>query len=222
MLSAQEKTELTTLDKRVEKETLGKLRANRTIDFAVRFAAFAQAEVDRARAHVVSKGVEFDCKKGCAYCCHFRVESLPQETFRIAREIRSRGDAGPVIAALEAFGQHVNGLKRDRNAGPCPFLVENACSIYAVRPVMCRKCNSLDVATCKDPDATVLESAELVYKTGAILQGTTVAYEKSKLTAAPHELTRGVLLALTDPTAEQRWLRGEDVFAIPPGSVEAP
>lgn len=213
MPTAQEIAELKALDKDVEKESLRRLRANRSIDFVLQFAGYAQAEVDRVRDAVVRKGVRFDCKKGCSWCCRsFRVDALPQEIFRIARELRRRGELAPVVAALSGYSARARQATTFRRDSACPFLVDNACSIYAVRPMMCRKCNSLDVEKCKDPTATIPENSELALKAGAILHGTLRAYERTKLSSQAHELAPGVLLALTDDDAEARWYRGEDVF----------
>jgi len=213
MPTPQEIAELKALDKGIEKESLRRLRANRSIDFVLQFAGYAQAEVDRVRDAVVRKGVHFDCKKGCSWCCRsFRVDALPQEIFRIARELRRRGELASTLAALSAYTERAKQATTFRRDSACPFLVDNACSIYAVRPMMCRKCNSLDVEKCKDPAATIPENSELALKAGAILHGTIQAYERSKLSPKAHELAPGVLLALTDDDAEARWYRGEDVF----------
>jgi Fe-S-cluster containining protein len=167
----------------------------------------------------VRKGVHFDCAKGCAWSCHFAVDAFPQETFRIARELRGRGDTTETRAALSAYVEKTKGATTFRRGVACPFLVDNACSIYSVRPMMCRKCNSLDVGKCKDPEATVPESPELAHKTGAIMHGTIKGYERNKLPARPHGLAASVLLALSDADAEQRWHSGEDVFADTAGTA---
>jgi Fe-S-cluster containining protein len=215
MPTQREIAELVALDKEVEKETVRKLRDNRRVEFAVQFASYAQNRVDQVRESVVRKGVQFDCKKGCAWCCHFAVDAFPQETFRIARELKSRGDTAATIAALSAYVEKTKGSTTFRRGAPCPFLVDDACSIYAVRPMMCRKCNSLDVEKCKDPNGTLPESPELAHKAGAIVHGTIKAYERNKLPTRARGLVPSVLLALTVEDAERRWHAGQDVFAGP-------
>jgi uncharacterized protein len=212
MPTQSEIAKLVALDKEVEKETVRGLRENKRVEFAVQFSAYAQKRVDQVRDEVVRKGVRFDCKKGCAWCCYFEVDAFPQETFRIVRELQSRGDTAPTVAALESYVEKTKDARNFRRSEPCPFLVENACSIYTVRPMMCRKCNSLDVEKCKDPAATVPENPELAHKTGAIMHGTIKAYERNKLPARAHGLATSVLRALTDASAEQRWYAGEAVF----------
>ncbi len=213
MATQQEIAELKALDQSVEKNSVRKLRENRSIAFALQFAGYAQEQVDHARAAVERKGVRFDCKRGCSWCCRsFRVDALPQEIFRIARELRRRDELAPLLAALSAYSERARQASNDRRDRACPFLVDDACSIYAVRPMMCRKCNSLDVEQCKDPNGTIPENAELALKAGAILHGTINAYERNKLPSRATELAPGVLLALTQDDAEARWYRGEDVF----------
>jgi|GEM_PF-1601998 len=221
MPTPREIAELVALDKEVEKETVRRLRANGRGEFAVQFSSYAQKRVDQVRDEVVRKGVHFDCTKGCAWCCHFAVDAFPQETFRIARELRSRGDTTQTLVALSAYVEKTKGATTFRRGVPCPFLVDDACSIYSVRPLMCRKCNSLDVGKCKDPDATVPENPELAHKTGAIMHGTIKGYERNKLRARAHGLVPSVLLALSDADAERRWHEGEDVFADAPETTQA-
>jgi len=203
---------LVALDKEVEKDTVRNLRENRRVEFAVQFSSHAQKQVDQARDEVVRKGVRFDCKKGCAWCCHFAVDAFPQEAFRIARELKTRGDTAASVSALETYVERTKDIASFRRNVPCPFLVDAACSIYTVRPMMCRKCNSLDVEKCKDPDAVVPENPELTHKTGAIMHGTINGYARNKLSTQARGLAASVLRALTDATAEQRWFAGEDVF----------
>lgn len=74
---------------------------------------------------------EVVCRKGCSHCCHIPVMILAGEAERLA----------------EATGRPMTGLpirdprtiNRDAYMGePCPFLVDNACSVYEVRPLACR------------------------------------------------------------------------------------
>lgn len=75
------------------------------------------------------------CKKGCSFCCHVPVEVTQIEALHIAGETGKR-------------------LTRPRKNKPrqpdntaCPFLKDNQCSIYRVRPLACRIFASLDSAT---------------------------------------------------------------------------
>jgi Fe-S-cluster containining protein len=207
-------TEVLELQAKIEKDSTRRLRENRTFTFAVRLAEYAQKEVDRVREDAVNRGVQFDCRKGCGHCCRvLRVEAYPQESFRIARALRERPDQAALVATL---AEHVQANRTvTTNNGQhkaCPFLVDDACSIYAVRPFMCRKLSSLDFKQCLQGENVPIDP-ELFYKAEAIQRGTQKAYERVKLPCEPRELIASILLALTDASAEERWWKGEDVFA---------
>jgi Fe-S-cluster containining protein len=212
-MASREQADLLELERQVEKEITQKLRANPTAAFAVRLAAVAQLKIDLVHDEVVRKGVRFDCAKGCSYCCQLKVDAYPQETLRIACGLRERADQAGLIEALAAHAARNKDVADKRNREPCPFLVDHACSIYDLRPAMCRKTVSLDVERCKAFAETVPADPEMFYKSNAIINGSAKAYARKKLAAAPHELVSSVLLALRDPGAETRWWNGEDVFA---------
>ncbi|MGH8122700.1 MAG: YkgJ family cysteine cluster protein [Rudaea sp.] len=212
----REQADLLELERQVEKETTQKLRANPTAAFAVRLAAVAQLKIDQVHDEVVGKGVRFACAKGCSYCCQLKVDAYPQETFRIARGLRERTHLTGLMEALATHASRNKDVIDKRSREPCPFLVDHACSIYAMRPAMCRKTVSLDVERCKAFAETVPSDPEMFYKSNAIISGSAKAYARKKVASAAHELVSSVLLALTDSSAEARWWNGEDVFAAAP------
>lgn len=201
------------LARETEREMVRRLRDNRTAVFAIRLSSYAQQKVDAVVDETVKSGVQFACAKGCGYCCSLEVSSFPQETFRIARELSARPDREAIVAKLaEHVAQNPRGTDRLERQ-PCPFLVDQACSIYDVRPLACRKCVSLDVERCRQMSETVPSDKAMYYKTEAITLGMVAAYERIKRPSAPHEFISSLLSAMNDPTAEERWWNGEDVFA---------
>ena len=85
------------------------------------------------------------CKDGCASCCHMNVSLTAAEADRLGQAIGRRP------ATLSRTIKRSN----DNFAGqPCPFLdAGHRCSIYAHRPLACRKHSSFfeDDAACR-PD----------------------------------------------------------------------
>lgn len=205
-------TEVSELETRIEKDTARLLRENRNHVFAVRLAQHAQQEIDRVREQVENRGVRFDCKKGCTICCRLEVQVLPQEAFHIARKLRDRPNRESLVAALAQHVETHRGVTDTRQRKFCPFLVEGACSIYESRPMACRKMVSLDVERCKQMGKSVPSDPEMAFKSEAIIKATRKAYARQKLPNQTHEMIASVLLALTDPSAEERWWNGEDVF----------
>lgn len=123
--------------------------------------------VDHAVEDVEEDGQQISCRRGCTHCCRLLVEvtweeaeeivtylnSLPAaqrekltqavhyaadearnlfekrpSSKRYRRPARGEGDIPDSV-----FDEYFYGADR-----PCPFLHENACSIYPVRPVACR------------------------------------------------------------------------------------
>jgi len=73
---------------------------------------------------------QMECKSGCAKCCYtdisvFDVEAdLVREWFKLLDDSQ-RNDL-------------INLWKTKNNEGACSFLYDEKCSIYAVRPIICR------------------------------------------------------------------------------------
>ena len=69
------------------------------------------------------------CTKGCSYCCHISVSVTPYEAALIGQVIHT-----PPIPI-----KYSNPFRVSKFAGvPCPFLKDNSCSIYNIRPIVCR------------------------------------------------------------------------------------
>jgi uncharacterized protein len=105
------------------------------------------------------------CRSGCSYCCCkpnvlasipelVSIVSFVEETFTA----EARRD-------LEARTRRYRGQMQGRRVEdptdesvPCPFLVDGRCSVYQVRPLICRGYNSTDVEACRraHDDSSVL------------------------------------------------------------------
>ncbi|CAK1951801.1 conserved hypothetical protein [Vibrio crassostreae] len=67
------------------------------------------------------------CKAGCGNCCHINVSVTEHE----AQIISS-------FTGLE-LKEPLSLVKPDFHGTPCPFLVNEKCSVYSVRPFVCRR-----------------------------------------------------------------------------------
>jgi Fe-S-cluster containining protein len=70
------------------------------------------------------------CANGCSNCCHMNINITKLEAEQLARATGRRPTAvlrSTVHAASKFAGQ------------PCPFLIEQSCSVYEDRPLSCRK-----------------------------------------------------------------------------------
>lgn len=199
------------------------LAQNRNRTFAINLVRTTHEKIDAAVATVKKQpGVHFDCKPGCAYCCANRIEALPPEIFVIAAELRKLPEAEltAVTARLREHAEKARGLRPEHHQLPCPLLKDSQCSVYEHRPSPCRRVHSEDVEECKRPDGIIPESEELNLRFLGVYNGTVEGYLKRQLPAYPHELGQAVLRALEDPTCEERWYKGEQVFEFMPDMDE--
>jgi len=214
-LSASEKLEIATLVQNQEKQLARKLTTNRNKIFAINAIRALHEQIDVLTEKIIKKpGLHFDCKAGCSYCCSLRVAAVPAEVFLIARHLKqlSTGAQITLMDKLKIHAEAARGVVMEEHFLPCPMLADGRCSVYAIRPAMCRRYLSLDVEECKKPDACASEDREMVVKSSALIFGTGQAYSRAKLSNQNHELGQALLVALTDPSAEDRWYRGEQVF----------
>lgn len=214
MLSPEEQAEFLRAIENVRQAAQRHLSANRSLPFAITFVSNLQRGVDHVSRAAADQGPTFDCKAGCSYCCHVRVEVLEPEVFQIVEELKKlpQQEFEALIERLRKHAETAKGVAVLDYRIMCPFLKENLCSIYHVRPAVCRKGHSLDVEKCKTPGAEIPQSLEVVLKSEALIKGTADAYRRVNLSASQHELGQAVLLALTDETVMSRWFNGEKVF----------
>jgi Fe-S-cluster containining protein len=214
-LSASEKLEIATLIQSQEKQLGRKLTSNRNKIFAISAIRTLHEQIDALTEKIKNKpGLHFDCKAGCSYCCSLRVAAVPAEIFLIARHLKQLPAEAQteIIERLKIHAEAARGLVTEDHFLPCPMLADGRCTIYAVRPAMCRKYLSMNVEECKKPDACAAEDREMAMMSSALIFGTGQAYSRAKLSNQIHELGQALLVALTDPTAEDRWHRGGQVF----------
>jgi hypothetical protein len=94
-----------------------------------------------------SRGRILACRKGCAGCCriHAAVPVYPLEMAGMAwycTEAVSGGQRFILAAQLESFEE----------GKPCPFLVDEICVIYPLRPMACRQFNVFGLPCAENED----------------------------------------------------------------------
>jgi Fe-S-cluster containining protein len=181
----------------------------------VDFVKNLQAGVDRVVDEVVRKEGHVDCRTGCSHCCSAKVEAIAPEIFQIVEELgrRSAAERVEIVERLQAHAATSNdGSAPWSQRKSCPFLIDHLCSIYQVRPAVCRKAHSLDAGKCEAHGSTIPQYLAITLNTEALLKGTSGAYRQLGFDASSLELVRAVLLAMHDPSALSRWYRGEKVF----------
>jgi Fe-S-cluster containining protein len=181
----------------------------------VGFVVQLQRGIDAVYQERFRQGAKPDCQSGCSYCCHTRVEALPVEVFRIAQHLSQR--AGTQLNEfkdrLKKQVSAADGALSWQDRPACIFLEDDRCSIYEIRPGVCRKAHSFDAMKCATGSADIPEDLGLLLDAEALMKGTSNAYEQLGFESAGVELGYAVLQTLSDPTLEARWYRGERVFS---------
>jgi len=166
-----------------------------------------------------------ECKVGCAWCCYQLTEVMPAEALVIAdhlRATRSHEELEAVKQRIVDTDNVTRGMDHDQRFEaimPCPFLENNMCSVYEVRPITCRAWNSEDVSKCKaaleNPDKLISTRSDAIQLRcyaivkDALMKGT----DRVGMESDPVELTAALRIALEAPDALKRWAAGERVFA---------
>jgi hypothetical protein len=168
-----------------------------------------------------ASAVKIECAKGCAFCCHVSVSALAPEVFLIANTIRVQHAAElesrcARITAAERLTHGLSAFERARRRLPCALLEDNVCTAYSARPGPCRGMTSASKLACErafNGEKAAIPTP-IVWSTlhNASLQALMAALTAAGLSAESYDLNEAVCVALDNPTAEARWLKGENVF----------
>lgn len=194
--------------------TIHALQASRSDTAALRLAEQVQQDMSASIDALPSKA-RHACAPGCDFCCYLPVDVLPPEAFRIAahlQEARSPAELSELVYRLGVHQQHGLGTR------PCVFLSHGQCSIYEVRPMVCRGYNSLSKERCEAyfQDASVDLKGTKDRLAGrlaeAMEEGVIAGLTALGLDAQWYELPSAVLRAMEAADGPSRWARGEAVF----------
>jgi Fe-S-cluster containining protein len=182
----------------------------------------------RIQQHIDGSGQSVACHKGCSWCCRgVKVEVRAPEALVIADRIRAdaRLRSSLEAAATKRRTMKTSVLAASRDA--CPFLDQDRCAIYDVRPMTCRNHCCTEAAACKRafdrPEAKVALSLHMpaVAAASVSVLGLRWALDELELDYRTFELTNAVAVALQDDAAN-KWLHGERTFdqAVRPVDVD--
>ncbi len=166
------------------------------------------------------------CQSGCSYCCHSQVNIIPIEALAICAFIKTDFTSGQVstlnagisrarsLTAGKTFKQ-VYAIRADL---PCVFLTAGKCSIYAMRPSICRSWNSFDAGACRHAYGSfdAASSVETSPARNFVFGTTRDLFEQLSVSLS---LQSGTLLlhnamfdCLNSSDPLGCWARGDDVF----------
>jgi Fe-S-cluster containining protein len=167
------------------------------------------------------------CRTGCDHCCFNQVELTPPEALVIGHfvelhfslEERERLLVSTKEALRVKAGKGKREIAKIRRELPCPLLQAQKCSVYLVRPLVCRAMHSLDAGQCQSSlQAGDLSSGDYYFQRHEIVQAIARGVQAGSRTmgcqAGFLDLARALLDYFQQPDPLERWIRGEPVFSL--------
>lgn len=168
----------------------------RLVEFAYHMQSVGDGVVELSERQVEKLGKGISCRKGCGACCRQLVPIAPMEASMLAEMVDNlpqgeREDVKRRFANVEdrvrqaglwddlwrlgdpslspddhmAAAKSYFGLKQ-----PCPFLVDEACSIHLVRPMLCREYLVVSPAgNCSSPFKRPIHKVPLIVQLSEVL-----------------------------------------------------
>ena len=190
--------------------------------------------VDRARGREEKEGNRITCQAGCGVCCCQMVPISAPEAFYLSDLVESLSPERQE-EVLKRFGEIVKELERRNLIDelldphycddvvlpiskkyfshnlPCPFLVEESCSIHPYRLVSCREYNVTSPATwCADPYSYDVVKVSMPLPLSAPLASLTARLTNSKPRLIP--LTLALLWVSEHTDLKKRQWPGLELF----------
>ena len=128
-----------------------------------------QAESIVAKVHANQAGIPVACRSGCSYCCHAQVKATPMEVLVLFFWVQTTYTTHQKKLLKERIANNRH-LTEDvdikhrvtvKDLTPCIFLEKGRCSIYPVRPLICRAWTSYDQNICKEAFISGDHTAEI-------------------------------------------------------------
>ncbi|MBI9088392.1 MAG: YkgJ family cysteine cluster protein [Desulfobacterium sp.] len=176
--------------------------------------------------HETQEEDRVECKSGCSYCCYNQIKLTPAEALLIFSWIdtaftdQDRTLLGERIQnnRLLTEGKSLETRVRVKKSSPCIFLQQEKCSIYPVRPLICRSWTSYSHEACVDAfqsgnhnsEIETSSSSNFVYYLARETVRTVCRYHG--VDSTPLELPRAMDCCLTNKEPFTRWLGGEHLF----------
>lgn len=190
---------------------------------AERVGTHVDAVVTRWVAMDVPGEARPSCARGCSHCCHARVEVTAPEVFLLARFLREHPDTArdarvaETARALRGMDGRAHHLAQVR----CALLDdEGACSVYASRPIACRRAHSTDASVCaavhREPtlDVRIPVAPTLQWNVSSLVLGWLEGSAHAGRPPHHYELHAALRIALEDAGAEARFVAGEEPLRL--------
>jgi uncharacterized protein len=171
----------------------------------------AHAEADAFAARIFAQSVAPACAAGCSHCCeNMRVGLNATEARVLASHLRSlpAQEVTPIRERIAANAVVVKGTATgERPQMTCALLgSDERCTVYAIRPFVCRRAHSFDADRCRR--ATAGEDVGITVDARVVGMGSEIATAFREASAAvggdtgSYELHQALDILLGDPKGD--------------------
>ena len=217
---------LFTLTKKVTKETLVSSKKETALELPKKVMALAEDVICRFETRE-PLDTPLACQEGCTFCCHYQVIMTPPEVLLIGSHVKHGYRGRPkkdLFERIERYKALREGKSLDETASvlhdtPCIFLKNDRCSIYKMRPLVCRAWHSHNSSICKkhfrsataNPDVDGYNHRHYVYKT--VADGMAAGIAEMGLQSGAYTIAGALMAYFSRDEPEKAWLQGEPVFS---------
>ncbi len=165
------------------------------------------------------------CESGCDACCYNQVELTPPEALLIGHHIEkyfSKAAKDLLLAHVARIIQLTTGKGKAEMAArrrqiPCPLLANRTCSVYPIRPLVCRAMHGLDAARCEAELRAGSLAASSYYAHRheialSVSAGVLAGCREMGCQAVTLNLAQALHDFFSQENPVERWINGEDVF----------
>lgn len=170
---------------------------------------------------------EIACGPNCPYCCSMQIRVTPPEAILVGEHVLSTYSDDQKKDLLKRItrnleltdGKALDVKVENWRQTPCIFLEEGSCSLYPVRPFICRSWHSLDNGACLNAYEQKMKNAEIENYPhrniifGTIRKGIIEGCASKGLQSGIMVITKAVKAILEyEGDAVADWLAGKKVF----------
>ncbi|CAH0351925.1 YkgJ family cysteine cluster protein [Aquabacterium sp. CECT 9606] len=198
------------------------LQSNTVREAVVRFYARHDARVNTA---IQAAPQALACDKGCSHCCRqFDVVALPVEVFEIHAHVFRHFKPDQLRDTIQRVIKYVakrKGVSEETRLSlrdACPFLVDNSCSIYPVRPSVCRNYHATDKTNCEKSLNEPLSTWPTTYIDDVFFtaMGSSAGFRNAVaemgLDTKEYHLSAAFLETVQNPNCVKRFKSGKNAF----------
>jgi Fe-S-cluster containining protein len=168
------------------------------------------------------------CKPGCHYCCFNQPMATPPEALLVGHYVEQNftdQERRVLLDKIEGIIELTNGESHEeivkmRYELPCIFLKDGMCSVYDVRPAVCRTCSSTDAEHCrmifesKDPLARLSCYPHMRQIFQAVHTGLLTRCHEMRCQSEPLQIAEAIRDYFNHPSPIEAWIKGEMIFHL--------